>query len=371
MEHKEKRHKVEDRHIFSEELKIKIAKKSSDRCVWCGKPVFFGYGGTVDHYIPLKKGGTNDLVNLVLMHEECNKNKGSRVVPVNIGASYLNDEPAAELSQYFEDYVHKYDYISRGNLICCDMYEMFFLPSEMEAAINRARRKGKKLDLQPKRSKYILKRAYPEDADKVIAYYVKYLKKYELLHSEEAAAVNIQFWMRFGSIYFIEKNGDIVAMVTATVNRNGYVSFNVFAYYSTPLAHTMAKGMVTCLGDAIMEENDIVYLPISFNIIQPDELANRSAPCQELIAYAGSFLCKLGFLYRQDYLETMGPDAKPQVREAAIDKFAEFITRFKDIENEVYTYMYQNNLEEYSWMTEEILERAFFGEEYYEKHDLK
>lgn len=364
MSNKERRHQEEEREHYTDEQKLRIQRKSDDRCVWCGKKVFLGYEGTVDHFIPLKKGGTNDEVNLVLMCYDCNQKKGSRIYPINIAGSYLNDGPRRELGKYFDDYVEKYDYISRGNLMSSDAYEMFFLPPAVHAAQYKARKKGKDI-ASFQRSKYILKRAYPEDVEKIVTYFAKYLKKYNSLHSVEAARVNIQFWMRFGSIYYIEKSNEICSMTCVTVNNHGYISFDVFTYYSTVLALTMAKGMVRCLGDAIMEENDLSYLPISFNILENDELANHRIPGHEYTVHLPNerMLYNIAFIYNPDYLDKY--KNRDELLEDAVPKFKDFISRFYDIEDDIMMYLYQNNLMDYTWMADEILGRDYFDESYY------
>lgn len=371
MSNKEKRHQTEEREFFSDEIKQKIQYKSDDRCVWCGKKVFLGYEGTIDHFIPLKKGGTNDEVNLVLMCYDCNQKKGSRIFPLNVAATYLKEEYADELGKYFDEYAEKYDYVSRGNLMASDVYEMFFLPETLDEVQAKARKKGKNLDFNLKRSKYLLKRAYPEDHEKIVDYFIKYLKKYDMLHSPEAANENIKFWMRFGSIYYIEKNNEISSICCVTVNIHGYISFDIFTYYSTKLAWTMSKGFVTCLGGAILRENNIPYLPLSFNMLIKDELIKYSVPNEEKIFTDGTMMCKLAFMYNTD--DYGNPYESKEAEEhytQGVHKFVEFIDKFDDrIEDDLMLYLYQNDLMAYMWMAREILERNFFSSEYYKDPD--
>lgn len=369
--HKEKRQQTEEREWLSDEIRQKIQYKSDDRCVWCGKKVFLGYEGTVDHFIPLKKGGTNDEVNLVLMCHDCNQKKGSRIFPTNVAASYLKDKYRTKLNDYFEEFVQKYDYVSRGNLMSSDVYEMFFLPPALEEAEAKAKRKGKQFKYKPQRSKYLLKRAYPDDQEKLVQYYIKYLTKYKKLSSPEAALENIKFWMRFGVIYFIEKNNEITAMSCVTVNVHGYISFDIFVYYSTTLAWTMAKGIVDCLGGAILAENDLPYLPLSFNLLVKDELTKYYVP-EEIKTFSdGTMSCTTSFIRNtENYKDPRSSEEAKEHYKEGVAKFAQFIDRFDDnIEDDVLMYLYQNDLMSYSWMGDEILGRSFFGEEFYKEPD--
>ena len=60
--------------IFSDYEKKTIYAKANGKCAICGKPIKFKEM-TVDHKIPLSKGGTNDLSNLQLAHLMCNRAK--------------------------------------------------------------------------------------------------------------------------------------------------------------------------------------------------------------------------------------------------------------------------------------------------------
>jgi 5-methylcytosine-specific restriction endonuclease McrA len=55
--------------------RIALNKKQNNKCALCGKPM--GEDMTVDHMIPVSKGGSNKRENLQLVHEMCNKEKGS------------------------------------------------------------------------------------------------------------------------------------------------------------------------------------------------------------------------------------------------------------------------------------------------------
>jgi 5-methylcytosine-specific restriction endonuclease McrA len=48
-------------------------------CVYCGCELQWE-SSTVDHVVPLSKGGTHDLENLVLACEPCNTRKGSKIL---------------------------------------------------------------------------------------------------------------------------------------------------------------------------------------------------------------------------------------------------------------------------------------------------
>ncbi len=357
-----KRHQVEERESFTEEEREKIAAKSDHKCVKCGKKVFFGYGATIDHYVPLKKGGTNDRVNLVMMCEDCNQAKGSKVLPINIAAVYLKPEYKSELSDYFENFLKSFEYLSRGNLLGADAYEFFVFPEVAADAANRLQRKGKQLSIPLAPSKLILTRAYPEDEDRLVEYFARYLKKYDMLDSVEAARVNIRFWMRFGAIYFVERNGEVYNMSTIMMSKFNYISVNLFSYYATKMANTLIKGIVTCIGHGIMEENDLPCLPVSVNMLIKDPLHNKIQYNAGSMLEDGPFCCTPGIMRNEEYddeyfdLETNTPNYTAEM----VTNLQKFFKRFKNIEDDMRFYLYENNALEFEWMTGEVLLRDMF-----------
>lgn len=55
--------------------KLYIYQRDLKKCFYCGKKLKF-HQITLDHYIPVSKGGTNDIFNLVTCCKRCNKLKG-------------------------------------------------------------------------------------------------------------------------------------------------------------------------------------------------------------------------------------------------------------------------------------------------------
>lgn len=54
-------------------------------CEWCNEPVDrdaerVADRPSLDHIIPISRGGTNDLPNLHMLHFRCNAEKGAKIV---------------------------------------------------------------------------------------------------------------------------------------------------------------------------------------------------------------------------------------------------------------------------------------------------
>lgn len=61
-----------------------LAKRDGTKCNICSRSVDMSktgldpYGPTIDHLLPVSKGGTNDSFNLALAHRKCNTSRGNR-----------------------------------------------------------------------------------------------------------------------------------------------------------------------------------------------------------------------------------------------------------------------------------------------------
>lgn len=59
-----------------ESRRRRIKRRDGHRCVYCSSPGPL----TVDHIVPICKGGTNDDVNLMTVCDPCNQHKGNRII---------------------------------------------------------------------------------------------------------------------------------------------------------------------------------------------------------------------------------------------------------------------------------------------------
>lgn len=66
--------------IFNEVEKKRLLKTQNNSCPICKKPIFYGENTEVDHIIPISKGGKDDFSNLQIVHSDCNKKKGSKII---------------------------------------------------------------------------------------------------------------------------------------------------------------------------------------------------------------------------------------------------------------------------------------------------
>lgn len=97
------REKIVERANFTNEEKEDVLRKSGGVCAHCGKPIFIGYQFSVDHYIPLTKGGVNRSYNLVPLCKECNKKKDDKIFEPEEYLLYLKEKPMEKLKGYYDE----------------------------------------------------------------------------------------------------------------------------------------------------------------------------------------------------------------------------------------------------------------------------
>ena len=68
-----------------------------DTCAYCGKPFTSLSDMSIEHIVPLSKGGDNTISNICIVHKSCNSKKQDRDV-----AEVFGNEKAAEIKEYTE-----------------------------------------------------------------------------------------------------------------------------------------------------------------------------------------------------------------------------------------------------------------------------
>lgn len=73
--------KTEGRLWRNENKKAKLhLLRQSDCCALCGNKILAMHDATVDHIIPLSKGGSDTPSNMQIAHRDCNTKKGNSYV---------------------------------------------------------------------------------------------------------------------------------------------------------------------------------------------------------------------------------------------------------------------------------------------------
>lgn len=78
---------------ITSELKSRLLSEQGHRCGLCGVGIRDIGDCDVDHLQPLAKGGSNDIVNLVAAHRQCNKEKAAKTLRAYAAWRRLNRLP--------------------------------------------------------------------------------------------------------------------------------------------------------------------------------------------------------------------------------------------------------------------------------------
>lgn len=267
---------------FTYEEKASIAKKSDDKCCHCGKIKYQGYGATIDHFIPLSKGGSNRDLNLIMMCEECNKEKSNKIVDIAY-VPHLKDKYKNQLNQYLESYIHAFSFTARDRILALDEYSLLVI-NPINNKLYQSHRK-QKAKIRPVGTKYLLKRATDDDFDRLCDYFEKYLKKYNQCDGRKAVENNIGFWLQWGCIYYIERNKEIQIMTVMTIRHMPWalrysdeiqnaLQMYIFSYYATDTAFSIVRNIITKFPSFIIDEQGINNVPTCAKMLCDDKLTS-------------------------------------------------------------------------------------------------
>lgn len=285
-----RREKIQEREYFDTDKKDMIGWKSNDRCCHCGKLKYFHYGATVDHFIPLSQGGSNRTYNLIMLCEDCNKEKGNKIMDLSY-IRYLKPKYMKELAAYYDSYIRSFEYITRNKIFACDYYKVLLLSPKYQQMHKRNKK------LKPFGKELILKSASMDDFQRISDYYDDYLTRTidnykpsdkafstNKSHSREAVEMNIAFWMNFGAIYYLEDaSGEITTMTVflmrpargneLDINYPYILNMYIFSKYSTDNALQTVTNMCIELPRFLISEQNLPEIPVKITMLPEDRLS--------------------------------------------------------------------------------------------------
>lgn len=173
------RRRIEKRVQFTNEQKIEMLQKSKFRCCHCGKKIDIGHDFSVEHVIPLSKGGSNEPSNMIALCNRCNYLKGNMVYNPKEYYKYLNHKHLEVLVNNMEAYLDRFAWFNRYNLF---PYDVMYFDYIIEIKISGRMNKGG-IGKYPVR-KVVLKKAidteYYSDYDRIYNFILKYNEKYNI-----------------------------------------------------------------------------------------------------------------------------------------------------------------------------------------------
>lgn len=118
------RDKIDERRHFYSHEKKEIILKSRGKCAHCGCVLKTPGDMTVEHIIPIAKGGTNDKNNLAVLCEKCNKDKGEKVLLPSSYLRYFTQKYRVQVDRMFDIYCKQVGYLTSKNFLFSDRIDV-------------------------------------------------------------------------------------------------------------------------------------------------------------------------------------------------------------------------------------------------------
>lgn len=252
----EQRKKFTEHKWFTPEEKLFIRNKSNNVCSHCGKKLSDDF--TVEHVIPISKGGSNSLANIVALCYNCNSNKDNYIYHPKDYYKYLLPEYLDELLQNQITYYNEFDWLTPNSVLPEDMREfrIDIIPKSNSLKSHDCRNRVKRVPVVT--TSIYLKKAVYSDLDDLYRFYVKYLNS-NIIESNTTsitriAKEKISGWFEDGVIYFlVDRINEIKAIIP--VQFVGYFD-DYFKYVEEA---SKSDGVVPYFETPIIQKSDTNY----------------------------------------------------------------------------------------------------------------
>lgn len=199
------RKKVVERVWFSRDVKEDILRKSDGVCAHCGCPVTIGDNFTIEHVVPISKGGTNDLVNIVALCRTCNTVKGDCIWHPNEYLLYLHKEDKRELGEYIDTYFRDKKWFTHNNFCQVD-FKRIEVTIHLDGRKKTLRKKKQSIVSQPSVTvDYSLQKALYYDLQDIYDMHIAYMKRNKLKVDKTEIKETISSAFINGAIYYIAR----------------------------------------------------------------------------------------------------------------------------------------------------------------------
>ena len=218
------------RNWFGFDDKIELLKKSDNKCCHCGC-LLNERTSTVEHFIPLSKGGSNDFDNLVCLCKDCNDKKSDFIVRPKQYYRYLKDEHIDELNELFDDYNKDISWLTAKNFTKEDVLEFKYPVMVSSLQGHNSKKKGRLYCSSYLYVTATLKKATYDDLDAIFEFTRKYHKKYGL-ETDHIKDVMTDIFIH-DALYILLKQGEIVAVFPVGIKNttiNDYTGLCVSFY---------------------------------------------------------------------------------------------------------------------------------------------
>ncbi len=116
------REKTADRGLLPPGTKSDLYVETGGRCAHCGARIAYK-SATIDHIIPISKGGADSRENLAILCGDCNSRKYNHVIDPAGYYRFLPKDRLAQVSRMFQDYLDSTEWLAWENLFRVDQFE--------------------------------------------------------------------------------------------------------------------------------------------------------------------------------------------------------------------------------------------------------
>ena len=238
---------VQDRVRLSKDLRDMIKMANSNRCCYCGDKFD---GGTIDHFIPIARGGSNNHDNLLPACAVCNEAKGSQVWDTSCLADNV-DSLFRDVAQVrIDDFVEYSHGLNHFRALVCDRYLfdiaplVFVFPNGRKAASKGAKRKGYKVAFERCQLK-------PEFS--LVGAFQTALEKLHMCDHPEDVPENYEFLCLFTDFFAVTVDGRLVGFFVLHPSWDEAAQQRVFKvnWYTLTASVTGLQGL-SCLDDTLI-----------------------------------------------------------------------------------------------------------------------
>lgn len=202
---------IEERINWSWSDKDFVLKKSKSRCSHCGK-ILDRTTMTMDHYIPISKGGSNDLSNIIPLCHDCNQEKSNKIVYPFDYYRYLDVQDTLDLMVIKDRYINTVKWYNTNNFMREDSVLIRYTSRHNLFGSYRRGHYAKGVPLSVK-----LEKAVYNDLDDIYKKTIKYNEKYGV--PTEHLWETISDIYTKGAIYKIVKGSDIVGIIPIAIRQ--------------------------------------------------------------------------------------------------------------------------------------------------------
>ena len=120
------RQRSEERTYIPQQIRHQVLTECGGVCAHCGTHLNIGHNFTLEHIIPLNKGGTNETQNFVALCYPCNKAKSDDIVSPSLYYPHLPKAKLVQAQTIFDDYMKNVRYLANDTLFPMDQFDTTF-----------------------------------------------------------------------------------------------------------------------------------------------------------------------------------------------------------------------------------------------------